>query len=293
MTVRPLRLVLLLSILAGAFATCGASSKKGGAGDEAVTWKLVFVEEFKGTRLNEKLWSRIDLGHPDWCKHMSLRDDLVTVKDGQLHCWGKRNDDLTFDSRPFLTGGVSTKGKLAMTYAKIEFKMKLDDGQRGAWPAVWMMPEKEVRGWPNDGEIDIVERLNSDDFTYQTLHYGNGSAQDLSHGGRGKIKKGDWNVYGLEWTPESIVWTVNGEETFRHDRGADDDELKFPWTKPFYLMIDMQLGGRWVGGVELSTLPVAMHVDWVKIYSGSRGGKKFTVFTRDTPEKNKRERKRR
>ncbi len=277
-----------LFLCALAAATSLGASSRGGASSQDVVWKLVFVEDFKGTRLNEKLWSRIDMGHPDWCKHMSLRDDLVTVKDGQLHCWGRRNDDLTFDARPFLTGGVMTKGKLAMTYAKIEFKMKLDDGQRGAWPAVWMMPEKEALGWPNDGEIDIVERLNSDDFVYQTLHYGNGSSRDLSHGGRGKIDKGAWNVYGLEWTPESIVWTVNGQETFRHDRGPDDDDLKYPWTKPFYLMIDMQLGGRWVGGVEVSTLPVAMHVDWVKIYSGSRGGKKFTAFTRDKAKPEKR-----
>lgn len=62
--------------------------------------------------------------------------------------------------------------------------------------------------------------------------------------------------------------------------GAGDDELKFPWTTPFYPMIDMQLGGSWVGSVGVSTLPTAMHVDWVKFYSGSRGGKKFSEFVR-------------
>ena len=43
-------------------------------------------------------------------------------------------------------------------------------------------------------------------------------------------------------------------------------------------MIDMQLGGQWVGAIDESTLPTAMHVDWVKIYSGSRNGKTFTEF---------------
>ncbi len=272
-------LALAAAVCLGASAT-RKTARKAAKDSKAVTWKLVLTENFDGGKLNEKLWSRIGKGNPDWCKHMSLRPDLVTVKDGQLHCWGRRNDDLESDPRPFLTGGVSTCGKLAMKYGKVEFRMKLDDGQKGAWPAVWMMPEKSVRGWPNDGEIDIVERLNSDDFTYQTLHYGNGTSKDLSHGGRGKIKKGEWNVYGLEWTPDSIAWTVNGAETFRHQKGAGDDELKFPWTTPFYLMIDMQLGGSWVGSVDVSTLPTAMHVDWVKFYSGSRGGKKFSEFVR-------------
>lgn len=262
----------------GTVAAEAAPAKKPAKAAGAVKWELKFTEDFKGTKLNEKLWSRIDKGNPDWCKKMSLRPDLVTVKDGQLHCWGRKNADLASDPRTHLTGGVSTRGKFAMKYGKVEFKMKLDDGQKGAWPAVWMMPQTTVRGWPNDGEIDIVERLNSDDFTYQTLHFGNGSSGHRSHGGKGKIKKGDWNIYGLEWTPEGLVWTVNGKETFRHDKGPNDDELKFPWTKPFYLMIDYQLGGSWVGGVDESTLPKAMHVDWVKFYHGSRGGKRFSEF---------------
>ena len=281
------KLLLTIALCAlTAVATAAAAAKRGKtaaektpAGD-ALQWKLAFTEEFKGKKLNPKLWTRIDAWSKtvDWVKNMSLRDDLVQVSDGQLHVYGVKNDDRAADTRAVLTGGVMTKGLFNLKYGKIEFKMKLE-GQKGAWPAVWMMPETGVRGWPNDGEIDIVERLNNDDFTYQTLHYGNGSAKDLSHGGRGKIKREDWNVYGLEWTPDFIAWTINGEQTFIHRRGENDDELKYPWTTPFYLMIDMQLGGNWVGGVDESTLPVAMHVDWVKFYHGYRGGKKFSEFT--------------
>lgn len=271
--------IVATGVALAALAAAAAPAKKPAEKPaDAVRWELKLTEDFSGTKLNEKLWSRIDKGNPDWQKKMSLRPDLVTVKDGQLHCWGRKNDDLSADPRTHLTGGISTKGKFAMKYGKVEFRMKLDDGQKGAWPAVWMMPETTVRGWPNDGEIDIVERLNSDDFTYQTLHFGNGSPKDLSHGGKGKIKKGDWNVYALEWTPESLVYKVNGTETFRHNRAPGDDDLKYPWTTPFYLMIDYQLGGSWVGGVDESTLPKAMHVDWVKFYQGSRGGKRFSEF---------------
>lgn len=247
----------------------------------AITYKLAYTENFDGKKLNSKLWQRIGPGHPDWCRNMSYRADLVTQKNGIVSIRGIKNDGKDpSDTRAVLTGGIMTRDLFAMKYGKVEFRMKLEDHQKGAWPAVWMMPQNQPLGWPNDGEIDIVERLNGDAFTYQTVHFGNGSAADLTHGGRGTIKNGDWNVYALEWTPNEIVWLINGKETFRHVRGANDDSLKYPWTTPFYLMIDMQLGGRWVGGVNEATLPVTMHVDWVKFYHAYDGKKRLSSFTR-------------
>ena len=70
---------------------------------------------------------------------------------------------------------------------------------------------------------------------------------------------------------------MNGKATHVYEK-VGDDLKRYPWTEPFYLMIDMQLGGQWVGATDESTLPTAMHVDWVKIYSGSRNGKTFTEF---------------
>jgi hypothetical protein len=98
-----------------------------------------------------------------------MRKDLVAVSGGQLHLHGVKNDDLSKDKRPVLTGGVSTRGRFAMKYGKIELRCKFE-GQKGAWPAVWMMPENPSVRWPSCGEIDIVERLNSDGFVHQTVH---------------------------------------------------------------------------------------------------------------------------
>ena len=262
-------------------AAVAAVSFVGRAAEGQVTYRLKFTENFNGKTLNTKLWQRIPQGRPDWNRNMSLRDDLVTLKDGVVSIHGIRNDGRDpSDTRAVLTGGIMTKDRFTMQYGKVEFRMKLENGQKGAWPAVWMMPQTTVRGWPNDGEIDIVERLNSDDFVYQTLHYGNGTERDLMHGGRGKISNGDWNVYALEWTPDEVVWLVNGQRTFGWKRQPGDDDLKYPWTTPFYLMFDMQLGGSWVGKVDESTLPTAMHVDWVKFYQALRDGKPIGGFAR-------------
>ena len=253
-----------------------------------VEWKLKYTEEFNGPELDAKMWGRIDKGWCDWNRHMSRREDLVSVSGGQLHLHGVKNDDLKRDKRPMLTGGVTTQGRFAMKYGKIELRCRFE-AQKGAWPAIWMMPESPSVKWPACGEIDIVERLNFNDFVHQTVHsaWTKKHPKDPPYTGRGPFNPQTWNVFGLEWTPDEIVWTINGVSTHAYAK-VGDDPLRYPWTAPFYLMIDMQLGGEWVGEVDMDALPVSMHVDWVKFYEGSKGGLKFSEFTKPavkTPQK--------
>ena len=248
-------------------------------------WDLKFTEDFNGTSLNPKLWARIEdpepgVKAPDWKKNISARPDLVELKNGQLHLYGIRNDDRSSDPRSVLCGGVTTRGLFNMKYGKIEVRAKLE-AQKGAWPAIWLMPQTSAYTWPMCGEIDVIERLNFDPFVYQTVHSGwtaKNKSKPLSSG-KGKIKADEWNVYAMEWTPTKIVWRVNGSQTHSYPKISDEQD-RWPWTVPFYLMIDMQLGGSWVGSVDESTLPVAMHVDWVKFYQLSQGGKRISEFTR-------------
>lgn len=244
-------------------------------------YNLVYTENFNGKKLNEKLWSRIDQGAPDWRKNMSTRPDLVELKDGIFLAYGKKNEDRARDSRSCLTGGISSQKKFALLYGKVEIKCKLH-GQKGAWPAIWMMPDKGDKPWPKGGEIDIVERLNFDSFVYQTVHsaWTQGHPNDPPKGGRAPIQADDWNIYGLEWTPEKLVWTVNGKPTHQYAK-VGEDPARYPWTEPFYLMIDMQLGGNWVGPINEATLPTQMEVDWVKFYTLVRDGKTLGGIFRD------------
>ena len=248
-------------------------------------WELKFTENFNGTSLNPKLWARIpgpEPGEhcPDWRKNMSLRDDLAVVEDGQLHLYGVKNGDTAADPREFLCGGVTTRGLFNMKYGKVEIRAKLE-ANKGAWPAIWLMPQSSSFPWPTCGEIDVIERLNHDPFVYQTVHSG-WTASNKSNppsGGKGKIKPDDWNVFALEWSPDRIVWRVNGALTHSYPKVSGEQD-RWPWTVPFYLMIDMQLGGSWVGPVEGSTLPVAMHVDWVKFYQLTQGARRISEFSR-------------
>jgi hypothetical protein len=132
-----------------------------------------------------------------------------------------------------------------------------------------LLPENE--GWPNGGEIDIMERLNNDTIAYQTVHsaytYTLGIKDNPKQGGIGFINRDDYNVYSVEMYQDSLVFFINETRTFAYPRIETDKGGQFPFTdKKFYLLLDMQLGGSWVGAVDSSDLPVEMEIDWVRFY---------------------------
>ena len=233
-------------------------------------WELVWEENFDGTQLDTTIWSMIPRGNPDWQNTMSYDERCYELSDGKLTLRGIINEDLQKDSSPYITGGVWTKGKKSFNRGRIEVKAKLN-GAQGAWPAIWMLPfESDKYGWPEGGEVDIMERLNYDTFVYQTVHshytYTLGEDKNPPNGSTASINPHDFNVYGVDFYPDSLVFHVNGIKSFTYPRVETDKEGQFPFDISQYLLIDMQLGGTWVGEVDPTGLPVEMEIDWVKYY---------------------------
>lgn len=244
-----------------------AATEKSATSSKPTRWELVWHDEFSGSKIDSRKWSKIKRGNPDWKKHMSPDPSLYAVKNGNLILRGKVNPNTKKDPVPFITGGISTEGKFSFKYGKIEIRAKFDSAQ-GAWPALWMLPEKGV--WPDDGEIDIMEHLNFDDIAYQTVHSHftwTLKRNNPPQGSNGKINRDDYNVYGVVWSPSKIDFYINGKKTFTYPRvKAEAENKQWPFTKPYYILVDMQLGGNWVGKVDPKQLPVEMHVDWVRVY---------------------------
>ena len=67
-------------------------------------------------------------------------------------------------------------------------------------------------------------------------------------------------------TATLLVFFVNGRQSFVYPRVAGVDKTQWPYDQPFYILIDQQLGGNWVGPVNTAQLPVDMQIDWVRIY---------------------------
>lgn len=231
-------------------------------------WALTWEENFNQKRsFDANIWSKIPRGKSDWNNYMTDFDSCFAMRKGNLILRGIVNHTQKNDTAPYLTGGVYTKGKKAFSNGRLEICAKLN-AAKGAWPAIWLLPEKAP--WPSGGEIDIMERLNSDTIAYQTVHshytYTLGIKENPKSHATGPIHPDLYNVYAVEMYPDSISFYINDIHTFTYPRIETDKEGQFPFDKPFYLLIDMQLGGSWVGAVDAKDLPVEMEVDWVRFY---------------------------
>ncbi|KAK1749885.1 glycosyl hydrolase [Echria macrotheca] len=124
---------------------------------------------------------------------------------------------------PVRSARLSTKGKKAIRYGRVEVVAKLPKGD-WLWPAIWMMPEKSVYGeWPRSGEIDIMESRGND-FTYPqggrdvysgALHWGPSPKSDSYWRTTGvasfkrKDFSQDFHVFGLEWSEKYLYFYVD------------------------------------------------------------------------------------
>lgn len=243
------------------------------------TWQLVWSDDFETGRLDTSVWSRVTRGHSDWDNTADPDDPrLVQFRDGCLVLRGIVNDHPATDTAACLTGGIWSVGRHPFTVgergARFVVRARLQ-GARGAWPAIWMMPYDDV-SWPFGGEIDIMERLNHDTIAYQTVHsnYTLRLRPDLPHGGIGVIRTdSEFNDYGVDVYPDSLVFHINGHRTYAYLRDATlpDSIGQFPFFRSQHFRIDQQLGGKWVGPVSTEDLPVEMEVDWVRHYLLRKG----------------------
>ena len=209
----------------------------------------------------------------DWNDEMSESYDQAYVQDGKLMLIAEKVDG------EYRAGGIETNGKFDFTFGKVEVRAKITQYPNGAFPAIWMMPRRFIySGWPDCGEIDIMEHIRQEPHIHQTLHTHYTYTLGIKNPPTSKTTVcdyGDFNVYGVEWTADKLTFYVNGQETFSYANLHLADEAtqrQWPFTKDasFYLILNMGLGGNagsWAGAIDDDNLPAIMEVDWVKVTS--------------------------
>ena len=248
----------LMAALAALLTLFSCETRKG-------EWNLVWEENFDGPAIDADTWTRIPQGPHDWNDMMSLREDLAFIEKGQLVLLGKVGAEN--DPTPFVTGGVTSKGKKSFREARVEIKAKFNNVQ-GFWPALWLMPDTQLPA-PEYAEVDIMEHLNQEDFVHQTVHsrYTLDGGEEPPKSARGAVDKDGWNIYAAEIHQDSICLYVNDVKTLTYPR-LEGAEHQFPWADyPFYLILSNQLGGNWVGPVDApEQLPSELRIDWIRVY---------------------------
>ena len=238
-------------------------------------YRLVWEESFDGDALNENNWN-MELHEPGWVnnelqeytnsrENIFLRDHYLVLK------------AMKEEGGRYTSGRVSTQGKQEFTYGIFEARLKVPKG-KGYLPAFWLMTgdEEKYGQWPRCGEIDIMEVLGHDTETnYGTIHFGIPHKQRQ---GSYTLEDGcfsdDFHVYALRWEKDRISWYIDGEQIFTETQwycvreGQGDIAYPAPFNHPFYIILNLAVGGDWPGDPDDNTdfETQELVVDYVKVY---------------------------
>lgn len=236
-----------------------------------LVWQDEFNDSKNGLPLDSKWWYEVQ--EPGWVNNelqtyiAGRKGDIVTadVSDGTLKIRAVKDGDRTYSAR------INSKG--GWTYGYFEARLKLPSG-KGTWPAFWMMPTV-WSGWPEGGEIDIMEHVGCDpNEVSSSIHckayYHVINTQKTAK----RVIPGvmdEFHTYALEWTEEYIKTTVDGVQLFYYNpdnypagRNADT----WPFNKPFNIILNLAWGGDWGGykGVDWNALPATYEIDYVRVF---------------------------
>ncbi len=273
-------------------------------------WKLVWNDEFEGDRIDPSKWA-FDIGNgffdyqhnvwiPGWGneelqyytqepQNVFVKNSLLTIRavKESLHGCGYTSARLKTRQRD----GTPLFTKL---YGKFEFRAKVPWG-KGLWPALWLLPQEDrYGGWAASGEIDVMEIVGEKPHeVLNSLHFGSvypkrsliTHVHALPHGST----VADWHVYSVEWEPGEIRFYVDGVLTATHDhwwscsktrdgkglepkRAADLNPWPAPFDQPFYIVMNVAVGGNFPGAPNSATpFPAELVVDYVRVYDKVSG----------------------
>ena len=303
--IRRCSLLLCIGLLAGVLA--GPASGKSPATRPMEDWKLCWSDEFDGQEIDKTHWT-FDQGNgftvpgtqayvAGWgnqeLEYYTSRPENAWVKDGMLHI---RAIAEAYHGCKYTSARLTSKGLFSKTYGRFEFRAKLPTG-KGLWPAIWLLPaDNAYGGWAASGEIDVMEARGQEvTKILGTLHYGSAWPGAASSGANYQLPDGqtisDFHVYALEWEPGVMRWYVDDKlySTQRNwwscskldakKRGlvnppaADRNPWPAPFDKPFYIVINLAVGGNFPGNPDSQTaFPQEMLVDYVRVYDKASYG---------------------
>lgn len=166
---------------------------------------------------------------------------------------------------------LKTKGLFAQSYGRFEARIRVPRGQ-GLWPAFWMLGANiDSLGWPQCGEIDILENIGREPaIAHGTLH-GPGYAGAGGISGADTLSSAvyadDFHIFAVAWRPTEIRWFVDGRQYHRLTPADLPPGTKWVFDHPFFLLLNVAVGGSWPGDPDASTtFPQQMVVDYVRAY---------------------------
>jgi beta-glucanase (GH16 family) len=268
-------------------------------------WTLVWRDEFEGTEVDRSKWD-FDLGNgffdykshvwiPGWGNeelqyytdsptNVGVKDSVLTIRavKESVHGCG-------YTSARLKTRKRDGTALFTTLYGRVEFRAQVPWG-KGLWPALWMLPQEDrYGGWAASGEIDLMEIVGEKPHeVLNSIHFGSSfpARSLLTHVHKlpGGSTVADWHTYAVEWEPGEIRFYVDDVLTSTRNhwwscsrlvRGkgveprsaADINPWPAPFDQPFYLLMNVAVGGNFPGVPNPQTaFPAELRVDYVRVY---------------------------
>jgi beta-glucanase (GH16 family) len=245
----------------------------------AAALHLIWSENFNGSagaRPNPRRWN-YDIGGGGWGNgeleyYTARRANAKLDGHGHLAITARAEPYSGVDgvTRSYTSARLQTLRKFEFQYGLVEARIKVPAAP-GLRSAFWMLGNDAYQpgGWPGSGEIDIMEVLGSRPTVVKgTIHgpwpwapHGVGSGLSSS----GSLASG-FHVYGVEWSPAQISFLLDGA-VYETVTPADlPPGTPWPFQHPFFLLLNLGIGGLATGAPLPVAFPVRMLVDWVRVW---------------------------
>lgn len=237
------------------------------------SYQLVWSDEFTGTpgSLPDSTKWTYDIGDNGWGNseleyYTSRPQNIALDSMGNLAITANQE---SYGGASFTSARIKTQGLFSQAYGRFEARIQTPYGP-GIWPAFWMLGANEdTIGWPQCGEIDIMEQRG------QESNINNGSVHGPGYSGAGAITKAyalpngrfdtDFHIYAIEWGPNFIDFFV--DDYLYEEITPSNVTGNWVFNHPFYIIMNVAVGGNYVGFPTTGTIfPQTMYVDYVRVY---------------------------
>lgn len=245
--------------------------------DGTEEYKLRFADEFDGKDYSlpdAGVWHNCTRESPTWKRFTSQtaegQQKTAFIRDGKLVTRCIKNTIAEEGDVEMISGAIESSDKMYFTYGRVEGRLRTTP-HVGNFPAFWLMPQDNSAGWPNAGEIDIWEQIDTENKTYHTVH--THCTHDLHlalpNSGSTHTNAADYHVITLDWTPTLLTWYVDGTKAFSYAKTKLSFLLErgqWPYDKPFYLILNQSVGnGSWAKNCDVN-FEYETLFDYVRLY---------------------------
>lgn len=268
------------------------------------SWKLVWSDEFDqavGGGVDTSTWN-YDIGNGDWgwgnaeLQYYTNSTNNVSIQNVDGATDGKAlMIKAQREGGQITSGRITSLGKFEARYGRMEARIKMVNGmQNGVWPAFWMMGHDINQvGWPNCGEIDIMEHRSKEQNIISTLHwnpnpnnnpYGETFYGSELNGQFGHVNSmDDWHTFRCDWYENEIQFFLDGQW---YETLAISDANMEEFRKSHYFLLNLATGSTqspFTQGITVDDnwQSSTMYVDYVRVYQGTDGAFQRSKTNRD------------